>query len=98
MAAIANFEGLGIVTLSPHRIAVIVSAATDAGHPANTRNVAPASGAIPMRVALPNATANSPRCGRRTSRAGSSPSRKDDSSVVEQTFRFYETDSLLNLP
>src|SRR3979490_846824 len=37
MAATANFEGLGIVTLSPHRIAVIVSAATDAGHPANTR-------------------------------------------------------------
>lgn len=47
---------------------VIIRAEADAGHPANTRNVAPASSAIPMRAALPRATTNSPRCGRRTSR------------------------------
>jgi len=35
-AATANFEGLGIVVLSAHRIAVIVRAEADAGHPALT--------------------------------------------------------------
>ena len=71
MAATATFEGSGIVVLKAHTIAVIVKAEADAGHPANTRKIAPAESAIPIRIAFCSAKKNSLRCGKRTSRAGS---------------------------
>ena len=79
MAATTAFEGSGIVVLKAHTFAVIIKAKADAGHPANTRKPAPAESATPIRIAFCRAKKNSLRCGNRTSRAGSLPSRTDKS-------------------